>query len=273
MNTLFLAFALFFSPPDLSTVKTNRVLSFDEAVRASLRMTNGCPHITVDIYKDGSLTIANRPIQLAELKNVLSVSGLSEYPPAVLFRAHQDSSHPHVKAVLDELIKIKIVNMSCGGINREDWIRATTYDENYKIENAQQLSPAGTNNPAKPITGGSSMTPPKPASPFDTAVKASLVSNKYVVLMVDQDGSLFIGGVSVKMNQIKDIRTVVGLPNNPPSIIVRVHEKATSHANLTLLYDELQKSGILDVGSFSVSPEAWERYLLAYQQKSPSDNQ
>ena len=84
------------------------------------------------------------------------------------------------------------------------------------------------------------------APSFGDAVLASLQTHgklQDVVLTIGKDGSLAIGGRSIQMGELKTIRSVSGLPENPPGVLIRAHREAT-HADVMAVMDELSKAGI-----------------------------
>ena len=232
-------------------------LSFDEAVRASVETDGSRSEVVITVDTNSTLAIAKRPVKLEELKGILSVTGLIENPPAILVRANNKTPHKPVRDVLDFLTKSGMWKISFEAVDGEQLYRK-------KGPTTSCPHPRPTQRTAGNI---------KESSPFGAAVLASGPATQefpIVIVMIDKDGSISIAGLPVKVSQLKDIRSVSGLPINPPDVIVRVHEEATDRTALNEVVDELEKAGMPNISCFSASAKDWNR--LNRRSRSPSEN-
>jgi hypothetical protein len=109
------------------------------------------------------------------------------------------------------------------------------------------------------LLAGCATVPRKPVTSFDDAVRGSVEAkgiHPRVVVTMDKDGSMSIAGLPIKMDELKQIRSVAGLPENPPGVLIRAHREAT-HADVKAALDELSKSGIWRISFQAVKPEEW----------------
>jgi biopolymer transport protein ExbD len=70
-------------------------------VLASVETDESRSKVVITIDKNSNLAIAKRPVGIEALKDIPSVAGLTEHPPAVLIRAHKMTPHDTIRTVLD----------------------------------------------------------------------------------------------------------------------------------------------------------------------------
>ena len=96
----------------------SKPLTFGDALRASLQDMGKERMVVLSIQKDGTILVANRPTTLAEIETIPSVEGLPT-PPAILIRAHRETRHKDVRAVMDACTKAGIWKISFKAIKKE----------------------------------------------------------------------------------------------------------------------------------------------------------
>jgi biopolymer transport protein ExbD len=74
--------------------------TFADAVRASVREYAGHTHIVLDVHPDGSFTIAGRPTEVEELRQIAGVPGTPQ-PPRVLVEVHRKANHETIQSISD----------------------------------------------------------------------------------------------------------------------------------------------------------------------------
>jgi biopolymer transport protein ExbD len=102
-----------------ATTPLKQAMSFDDAVLASLQSDPRFP-VVLTVEKDGSVFIAGRPTAKEELKAIISVKGLPEYPPSILIRAHPAAKRADLHAVMDELSKAGLWTINVVSLKEED---------------------------------------------------------------------------------------------------------------------------------------------------------
>ncbi len=106
------------------------------------------------------------------------------------------------------------------------------------------------------VLTGCATVPRKQAMSFDDAVRASLQTDpKYqVVLTMEEDGSVSIAGRPVAKEELKAIRSVAGLPRNPPGVLIRANWDA-NRSDVRGVMDELTGAGMWTIAVVSLTKE------------------
>ena len=85
-----------------------------------------------------------------------------------------------------------------------------------------------------------------PLQTFDDSIRASIESRGdglVVVIVMEKDGTISAGGRPITLDDIPAIRSVSGLPANPPGVLIRADREAL-HKDVKACLDALSKAGI-----------------------------
>jgi len=246
-----------------ASTNESSVLSFDDAVRASFIQAKPHPRLVLVMDQDGSLYIAKRPVKISELSGIRSVKGLPENPPAILLRAHRKVKSASTKAVFNELSKVGIWRLSFVAVDFEH-LHQDDSDDRLIITESGVVEQNTNSEPHVSV----------PAL-FAEAVHASLEpkrtnTHQWVVVMVDKDETVSIAGLPVEIDQLSKIRYVKGIPDNPPDVLVFVHEKS-SRVNEKKVLKELSGENATSVSCFSIDARGWQKKVTKYSSHLASD--
>jgi biopolymer transport protein ExbD len=81
---------------------------------------------------------------------------------------------------------------------------------------------------------------------FEQAVLTSIDpadKRHQVVIQVDKDGGISVGGRPTALQELEGIRKVAGLPEDPPAVLIRANREA-KHADIRAVMNAITKAGI-----------------------------
>jgi len=233
-------------------------LSFDNAVRESIETEGQHSHVVITVDTNSAMAIAKRSVKIDGLKAILSVTGLTETPPAILIRAHNKAPNQASRDLIDGLTKAGMWRISFEEVSGDLlYSKKLPSEPRPNIQSAQRTD--GTNDAS---------------SPFAEAVRASFKSTAketpHVVVMIDKDGAVSIAGLPVRLSQLKNIRSVSGLSEYPPFILVQVHDQSKDPAAHEAVCDRLTAAGMTQIACFSISASEWDKRMTQYTSGAPA---
>jgi biopolymer transport protein ExbD len=103
-----------------TTIRKPALVTFDDAVRASIEARGDGQVVVIVMEKEGTMSVGGRQITLDDIPAIRNVSGLPSNPPGILIRADPEALHKDVKACLDALSKAGIWRIAFWGVETDD---------------------------------------------------------------------------------------------------------------------------------------------------------